>query len=212
MKSTEIAKKIDGFINMKFNSWTVTGIINHRMVECICECGNVKQVSIYDLINNKSRRCSSCARKFRGKRTHGMSRTRIYTAWIDMKSRCYRKEDSSYENYGGRGITVCDEWKDNFEPFRDWALGNGYASHLSIDRKDNDGNYCPENCHWVTKQEQNNNTRRNHYVFYKERKYTLSQLAHEHDLKPTVVYKRLQRGWSIEEAIETKLNERRHIS
>lgn len=88
--------------------------------------------------------------------SHGMSRTRLYRCWQDMKDRCLNKNNKFYHRYGGRGISFCNEWKD-FEPFRDWALANGYDDKLTIDRIDNDGNYCPENCKWSTQHEQSLN-------------------------------------------------------
>jgi len=139
-----------------------------------------------------------------------MSRTHLYKVWKDMKARCYRKRHIGYANYGGRGINICAEWLNDFVAFYNWALANDYEDGLSIDRHDNDGDYTPDNCRWATRQMQNNNTRRNHYIYYQGQKYTLAQLSEKHGLSPTVVYKRLKRGWSIEEAINIKLNERRY--
>ena len=82
-----------------------------------------------------------------------MSNSRLYNIWQGMKQRCYNKKNSHYYLYGGRGITVCDEWKNNSKAFIDWALSHGYADNLEIDRKDNDLGYCPENCQWITRSE-----------------------------------------------------------
>lgn len=93
------------------------------------------------------------------KTTHDMSRTRLYRIFHDIKRRCYNENDTSYENYGARGISVCEEWRKDMISFFDWALANGYEDHLSIDRRENDGNYEPSNCRWVTKQTNNANMR-----------------------------------------------------
>lgn len=87
---------------------------------------------------------------------HGMSRTRLYQCWSDMKQRCLNPNNSFYYRYGGRGIKFCDEWRD-FTSFMEWALSNGYSDDLTLDRIDNDGNYCPENCKWSTQREQSLN-------------------------------------------------------
>jgi hypothetical protein len=83
-------------------------------------------------------------------RTHGESRTRLYQIWTDMKRRCYVERCRNFKWYGARGIVICDEWKGDFETFKTWAMQSGYASDLEIDREDTNGNYCPDNCRWVT--------------------------------------------------------------
>ena len=91
---------------------------------------------------------------------HGECNETLYNLYSAMKQRCYYKKGISYPNYGGRGIEVCSDWKDSYIAFKDWAFNNGYVEGLSLDRIDNDGDYCPENCRWVTKKVQNRNTRR----------------------------------------------------
>lgn len=92
---------------------------------------------------------------------HGYRRHPLYRLWSLIKTRCCNPACEAYPRYGGRGITICNEWKDNFIPFRDWALTNGYEQGLEIDRINNDGNYEPTNCHFVTRRENSNNRRNN---------------------------------------------------
>ncbi len=108
-----------------------------------------------------------------------ISDSKLYKVWYAMKSRCYNVNYKTYRHYGGRGITICDEWLDSFQVFETWALNNGYEEGLSIERIDVNGNYCPENCTWATQMEQCNNMRRNIYVTYLGKTQTLAQWARE---------------------------------
>lgn len=130
---------------------------------CKCDCGKTIQVTADNLQRGKTKSCG-CLKKEVEKsgnnsRKHGMSGSRLYIIWCDMKQRCFNSNQKGYKDYGGRGITICDEWKDSFEEFRDWALSHGYSDELTIDRINNDGNYEPDNCRWATMAEQNQNKR-----------------------------------------------------
>jgi len=130
---------------------------------------------------------------------------RLYSVYHNMKSRCYLKTFSRYEYYGGRGIKICKEWlgKNGFNSFYNWAVNNGYKNNLSIDRIDNDKDYCPENCHWVTQLEQNNNTRKNHYYTYNGETKTIAQWARQYNVDRYLLNIRIRRGWDFLKAIET---------
>lgn len=97
---------------------------------------------------------------------HGDTKTRLYKIWEGMKARCYNSKAGHYEKYGGRGIEVCNQWKYSFPVFKEWALQNGYEEHLTIERKDNNKGYTPENCRWATRAEQVRNKRDNLLVTY----------------------------------------------
>lgn len=134
---------------------------------------------------------------------HGMSNNHLYRAWDSMKARCYRKTTGPYQRYGGRGITVCEEWRCNFIAFRDWALANGYAEGLSLDRIDPNGNYEPSNCRWVTMKAQQNNKRNNTKIEFNGETHTMSEWSDIVGIPFAVLHHRFQRGWSVEKALTT---------
>lgn len=127
---------------------------------CLCDCGNESVVTGAELRKNRSGSCG-CMRKER-LTIHGKKKTRLYKVWEGIKTRCYNPSHKAYERYGGRGITVCDEWLHDFQVFFNWAVANGYDEHAprgqcTIDRIDNDRGYSPDNCRWVDAKTQNNN-------------------------------------------------------
>jgi len=132
-----------------------------------------------------------------------MSRKRLYGIWYTMKTRCYKEKCINYKNYGGRGITVCNEWQSDFENFYNWALENGYVEGLSIDRIDNNKGYSPENCRWATRIEQANNQRSNHLITYNGKTQTLKQWADELKIPYTSLKSRINNyNFPIEKAFE----------
>jgi Fic family protein len=121
-----------------------------------------------------------------------------------MKSRCYYKGNNRYEYYGGRGIVVCDEWKNNFIAFYEWAMSNGYSDELSIDRIDLNGNYEPSNCRWATKVEQANNKSNNRFITFNNQTHTASQWAKITGIKEaTIRYRIIHSNWNVERALTT---------
>lgn len=132
--------------------------------------------------------------------THKMSYTRLYKTWMGMRCRCSYVNDKAYSTYGGKGIKVCDEWQ-KFEPFYQWALANGYADDLTIDRIDNNGNYEPNNCRWVNRKTQANNRTSNRIITYNNESHTLSEWSEILGVKYETLSARLNKyKWSVEQA------------
>ena len=137
-------------------------------------------------------------------KTHGKRYTKLYHIWSSMKDRCINPRCKDYDFYGGRGVKVCEEWI-YFENFDAWAMKNGYKEGLSIDRIDNHGDYCPENCRWITIKEQCYNRRSNHYIEYNGKIQTITQWAEEYGMTEQVLSGRLRKGWDMESALTKPL-------
>ena len=178
---------------------------------CQCDCGNTIVVNGNNLKNGSTKSCG-CYRKEYGRKsltgnnhqkTHGLCHTRLYRIWGHMKERCCNPDSPKYYRYGARGIKVCAEWMNDFEAFHAWAITHGYAENLSINRIDNDGDYCPENCEWATNEEQANNTSRNHMITYNGETHTIAEWARIKHIPYKTLFKRISDDWSYAKAFET---------
>lgn len=126
---------------------------------------------------------------------------RLNSIWHNMKTRCYNPNVPNYGYYGGRGISVCEEWRNSFQAFYEWAVENGYRDDLTIDRIDMNGNYEPSNCRWVDMYVQNNHSRRNHLVTHNGETKTAAEWARQYGIYRQLFTMRILRGWSFERAI-----------
>ena len=195
--------------NQKFGRLTAIRYLGKSKWECKCDCGNIVDIFGEHLRRGHTKSCGCLLKEIASNKTiernttHNKSKTRLYRIYSNMKSRCYNKQHSAYQNYGGRGINICDEWLNSFVVFYDWAMDNGYQDDLSIDRIDNNKGYSPDNCHWATSKQQCNNTRSNVYFTYNGKKHTLAEWCSILGLKYFTVYRRIKYyNWSIEKALE----------
>ena len=148
------------------------------MWECKCDCGKTFVTLGRHLRSGKTMSCGHLQRESASRlnKTHGKSKTALYGVWAGIKARCYNKNADSYSNYGAKGIALCEEWFD-FSKFYDWAISSGYKQGLTIERKDNSKGYCPDNCCWANRADQNRNTTRTHRILDGERTITAAEAA-----------------------------------
>jgi hypothetical protein len=177
---------------------------------CKCDCGNYHDTVSRSLINGSCKSCGCLNHgEFRGKaiERHGCSKERLYRVWTDVLNRCYDKNKGCYKSYGGRGIAVCEEWRNSYMAFREWAYATGYdpakpGKECSLERIDVDGNYCPENCKWITVQEQAWNKRDTVWLDYRGERITLLDASRIGGICQSTIRNRIRTGWSVERAIE----------
>lgn len=170
---------------------------------CICDCGEYCVATTSSLRHGHKQSCGCFYRDSRTncRRTHGYARTPTYRIWSAMKSRCYREKDSVYAEYGGRGITVCAEWRESFEAFlRDMGEKPKGAT---IERRDNDGPYEPANCVWASRLVQSRNRRSTRIVHVDGRDMCLSEACERYGQPRERIKIRLENGWPLMEALTT---------
>lgn len=176
----------------------------HRVMwSCNCECGN--HVVVYgDNLNKGVTRSCGCLRTemlSERRASHRQSNTLLYGVWHAMRNRCYRKADQYYHRYGGRGIYICDEWKDDYSEFAKWASETGYRHGLSIDRIDNDGPYSPENCRWTDRRTQANNRSSNRILTSNGESHNVTEWAKILNVDPKKLFSRIYIGWDDESVL-----------
>lgn len=180
--------------------------VNTRWFKCKCDCGNIVNVRQSNLVT-ETRSCGCYKRDSARERQtiHGMNGTRVWNIYYQMKQRCYNTNHTEYHNYGGRGITICDEWldeNDGAKRFFEWASANGYKDNLTIDRVDNNRGYSPDNCRWVTRYEQSRNRRTNVIVEYKGQQMILKDFSKLTGVNRNTASKMLKQGKSVDEIVE----------
>lgn len=182
---------------------------NRKYAKCQCECGKIFELR-YDSLG-KTKSCG-CLKKEQDKinliknHKHKLSHTKIWRIYFNMKSRCYNTKNRAYANYGGRGITVCDEWLNSFENFVEWSFNNGFEDlpEISIDRIDNNLGYSPDNCRWVNAKMQARNRRSNVIINYEDEKYTGVELSEKLNIPYSRIISRVSRGNDVSEITSKK--------
>ncbi|MBQ2263240.1 MAG: hypothetical protein II336_18000 [Loktanella sp.] len=170
---------------------------------CVCECGGEAIHTKGNLAKGSVKSCGCLRREVAGREPiHGLWEALSYRKWVAMISRCYHPSQQSYPIYGGRGISVCEEWRNDPAAFDAWATANGLSEGLHLDRIDTDGDYSPENCRFVTPKQNANNRRSNRIVMVQGSEMTLAAAAARFGVKASVAAKRIKRGWTEEEAFE----------
>lgn len=183
---------------------------NARYYVCVCDCGNVTDTGRFHLINGAAISCGCFRKEYMHNKEykHGGGGERIYSIWCSMRHRCYSVKHPSYERYGLKGITVCEEWRNGingYKKFKKWALENKYDDKLTLDRIDFKGNYEPNNCRWATPLEQSNNTKRNIKVTIDNITYSsISALARYYGISDSAIRYRYNKGLRGEDLISPK--------
>lgn len=172
---------------------------------CQCDCGAEREVYLSHLRRGASRSCGCFAVEAHTR--HGEANTVLYRRHKAMLARCYNPNHKQFHDYGGRGIGVCDEWRD-YENFSRWSRSSGYRRELELDRIDNDADYSPDNCRWVTHRQNMNNMRTTKWLRIGGERITISNAARRYGIKKNTIRTRLRAGWTDEEAVTVPIRTR----
>ena len=216
-----MSKKFNDLTNKKFGRLTAINNVYSKNGNmqwlCKCDCGNIIIVDNQSLKRGITKSCGCLAKEIATitHTKHNMSKTRLNSVWDSMKQRCNNPNNSQYRNYGARGIKVCEKWNDKqngFINFYNWAMANGYDENAkfqqcTLDRIDNNGNYEPNNCRWITIKEQSNNRRTNHYITYNNKTHTIAEWSEILNINRYTLYDRINKyNMSIEKAFTKTIN------
>lgn len=203
--------KVIDLTGQKFGMLTVVEFIGrknfHSWFRCECKCGGQTVTTSNNLRRFHTTSCGCYNEKMFRESTmkHGLSKHKLFRTWTDMKNRCYFNKHNRYEYYGGKGIEVCELWLDSFLEFYWWGIREGWKKGLSLDRKDNSKNYCPDNCKWSTVAQQNRNRTSNVRITIDGVTKILIEWSEITGIKPMTIKGRLKRGWSPKEAVYTPI-------
>lgn len=203
----------ENLIGMKFGRLTVVRFVDKvgygKRYELLCECGNLTTCYINNVKRGLTKSCGCLhSELFKSiTTTHGKTHTRLYSIWTNMKTRCTNKNVADYKNYGGRGISVCSEWSEDFEKFQSWAESNGYTDELTIERIDFNDGYNPNNCTWIEGRYQSRNRRGNLLVTFGKETKTMREWCITFGISykgahQSIARKNITPKQSIEEQIE----------
>lgn len=175
----------------------------HSAWNCACDCGKLVTIRTEPLTSGRTQSCG-CTRieKLVSRRTHGLSKSRTYRIWKAMKTRCCNPNTNDWNDYGGRGIAVCERWTNSFENFLA-DMGECPTTKHSIDRINNEGNYCPENCRWATTKEQTRNARSNHILNFNGKSMCIAEWAEHTGISDSKIRCRIRHGWTVERMLTT---------
>lgn len=189
--------------NQRFGRLIAQKYVSNGKWKCLCDCGKTTITTITHLLRGDTRSCGCLAREqssLRRQRPYN-TKSRLYHIWIGMKYRCLNPHAANYERYGALGIGVCDEWKDSYQAFENWARNNGYSENLTIDRINSQKDYSPNNCRWATAKTQANNRRSNRFFTRDGITKSAKEWSQCISIPYEVMMQRIRKGWDIEKAM-----------
>lgn len=199
-------------IGKKFGRLTVQAIIGKRRCVCICDCGNVVERDLYSVKDGLTRSCG-CLRTEsnltgNNRRVHGLRHHPLYAIWCGIKDRCYCKTDKAYDRYGGRGVVMCDDWKNDFMAFFNWAVANGWERGLCLDKDKLSPNrsgmmYSPEYCCFISRQENMIYRSDNNIIEYEGVKKSIAEWSKDLGINRTTISERKRKGYSEGDILST---------